>query len=57
LPSLRPRDGALYLPLATTNDLFETSRSFRVSWDGSTIYAYILDPNNTYRRTEPIADE
>ncbi len=28
-----------------------------MSWDGSTIYAYILDPNNTYRLTEPIADE
>lgn len=54
---LRAKDGALYLPLATANDIFETSKSFRVSWDGSTIYAYILDPNNTYRRTEPIADE
>lgn len=54
---LRAKDGALYLPLATVNDIFETSKSFRVSWDGSTIYAYILDPNNTYRRTEPLADE
>lgn len=54
---LRAEEEALYLPLATANDIFETSKSFRVSWDGSTIYAYILDPNNTYRRTEPIADE
>ncbi|MBQ6390319.1 MAG: hypothetical protein IJH88_01690 [Eggerthellaceae bacterium] len=54
---LRAMDGALYLPLATVNDLFETSKSFRVAWDGSTIYAYVLDSNNTSRRTEPLADE
>ena len=49
---LRAMDGELYLPLATVNDLFETSKSFRVAWDGSTIYAYVLDSN-----TEPLADE
>ena len=54
---LRAVDGALFLPLATVNDLFETSKSFRVAWDGSTIYAYVLDPNDTHRRTEPLADE
>ena len=54
---LRAMDGALYLPLATVNDLFETNKSFRIAWDGSTIYAYVLDPDNTYRRTEPLADE
>ena len=54
---LREVDGAPYLPLATVNDLFETNKSFRVAWDGSTIYAYVLDPDNTYRRTEPLADE
>ena len=54
---LREMDGALYLPLATVNDLFETGKSFRVAWDGSTVYAYVLDPNDTTRRTEPLADE
>ena len=54
---LREMDGALYMPLATVNDLFETGKSFRVAWDGSTVYAYVLDPNDTTRRTEPLADE
>ncbi len=54
---LRAEGDKLYLPLATVNDLFETSKSFRVMWDGSTVYAHVLDPNDTTRRTEPLADE
>ena len=54
---LRAEGGKLYLPLATVSDLFETNKSFRVMWDGSTVYAYVLDQNDTTRRTEPLADE
>lgn len=54
---LRAEDGKLYLPLATVSDLFETNKSFRVMWDGSTVYACVLDQNDTTRRTEPLADE
>ena len=54
---LRAMDGSLYLPLATANDLFETSKSFRAFWDGSTVYAAVLDSTDTHRRTEPVIDD